>query len=103
MEDKTKIIGFKNGTNVLEVFNIQNKSVETSIMLDTKISGFNIFYKDNILLLMTDLKIYIFNAKTISIIQQINIKKIVNQLKVINLFMEKFYQKIQLVLYIMEI
>jgi len=103
MEDKTKLIGFKNGTNVLEVFNIQNKSVETSIMLDTKISGFNIFYKDNIILLMTDLRIYIFNAKTISIIQQINIKKNCKLTESINLFMEKFYQKIQLVLYIVEI
>jgi len=77
LEDKTKLIGIKEGSNLLEVFNIQNGCVETSIKLDQEISNFycNFFYKDNILLLITDLEIYIFNSKTFSIIQQINFRK----------------------------
>ena len=71
MEDKAKIIGIKNGHNLLEIYNIQNEFVETAIKLDTKITNYNIFSKEDILLLVTDLTIYIFNAKTFSIIQKI--------------------------------
>jgi len=64
LEDKTKLIGIKEGTKFLEVFNIQNGCVETSIKLDTRIYDCKILNKNNILLLITDLKIYIFNSKT---------------------------------------
>jgi len=74
LEDKSKLIGIKKGNNLLETFNIQNGSVETSIKLDTNINHFNIFYKDNILLLISDFEVYIFNSKTFSIMQKINIK-----------------------------
>ena len=36
LEDKTRFIGVREGDNLLEVFNIQNKSVETSIKLSFK-------------------------------------------------------------------
>ena len=38
-------------------------------------NNFNIFLKDGILLLITDLEIYIFNSQLFSIIQQIKLKK----------------------------
>ena len=75
LEDNTKLIGIKEGTNLLEVFNIQNKSVETSIKIDTKINDYIILYKENIILLITDLEIYIFNSKTFSIMQKINLNQ----------------------------
>jgi len=75
LENKTKLIGIKKDSNLLEVFNIQNKSVETSIKLDSKVRKFKIFLKDNILLLITNLEIYIFNSKTFSIIQSIKLKE----------------------------
>lgn len=75
LEDKTKIVGIKSGSNILEVYNIQNESIETTIKLDTNISNYNIFLKDDILLLVTNLKIYIFNPKTFSIVQNIHLQK----------------------------
>ena len=74
MEDKTKLVGIKKDGNLLEVYNIQNESVETSIKLDFKETNINFSLKDNILLLITDLEIYIFNSKSFSIIQQIKLK-----------------------------
>ena len=75
LEDKTKFIGIKEDSNLLEVFNIQNKFVETSIKLSVKVSNFKFFLKDNILILLTDIEIYIFNSKTFSIIQKIKLKE----------------------------
>jgi len=75
LEDKTKLIGIKEGSDLLEVFNIQNGCVETSIKLDSKIRNCNIFYKDNLLLLITDLEIYLFNSKTFSIMQKIKLNQ----------------------------
>ena len=75
LEDKSKLIGIKKGSSFLEVFNIQNGSIETSIKLDINIDNFNIFYKDNLLLLISDLEVYIFNSKTFTIMQQITLEK----------------------------
>ena len=74
LEDKTKLVGIKKDDNLLEVYNIQNESVETSIKLDFKETNINFSLKDNILLLITDSEIYIFNSKSFSIIQQIKLK-----------------------------
>jgi len=71
LEDKTKLVGIKEGDNLLEIFNIEYKFVETAIKLDSNVSNFNIFLKDDILLLITDIEIYIFNSKTFSLIQKI--------------------------------
>ena len=75
LEDKTRLVGIRKDENLLEIFNIQNETIETSIKLDSKISNFNIFSKDGMLLLITDLEIYIFNSKSFSIIQQIKLKE----------------------------
>ena len=75
MEDKTKIVGIKNDSNLLEIYNLQNESVEATIKLDTKVKNYNIFLKDDILLLVTNLKIYIINPKTFSIVQIINLQQ----------------------------
>ena len=48
LEDRTKLIGIKKDSNLLEVFNIPNNSVETLIKLDSKLSKHKIFVKDNI-------------------------------------------------------
>ena len=71
LEDKTRIVGVREGDNLLEVFNIQNKSVETSIKLDLKGRNYNFFLKDNILLLISKKNLYIINSKTFSILQTI--------------------------------
>jgi len=74
LEDKTKIVGIENGSNILEIYNIQNESVETRIELDTSVSYYNnIILDENMILLVTDLKIYIINPKTFSIIQKIKL------------------------------
>ena len=75
LEDKTKIVGIESDGNLLEVYNIQNQSVEAAIKLDNKVRNYNIFLKENMILLITNLKIYIINSKTFSIIQKINLKK----------------------------
>ena len=74
LEDKTKLVGIKEGDNLLEIFNIQNQTVETSFKLDLKVSDCNIFLKYDILLLINDSEIYIFNTKTFSFIQKIKSK-----------------------------
>jgi len=71
LEDKTKIVGIKDDSNLLEVYNIQNESVETTIKIDAKMNNYNIFLKECILLLVTNAKIYIINPKTFSITQEI--------------------------------
>ena len=68
MEEKTKLVGIKKDDNLLEVYNIQNESVETSIKLDFKETNINFSLKDDILLLITVFEIYIFNSKSFSII-----------------------------------
>ena len=52
LEDKTRLVGINEKENLLEVFNIQNETVETSIKLDSNVSNSNIFLKDDILLLI---------------------------------------------------
>ena len=74
LENKTKIVGIENGSNILEVYNIQNESVEATIELDTSVTYYNnIILKENMILLATNLKIYIINPKSFSIIQKINL------------------------------
>ena len=75
LEDKTKIVGIKNNSNLLEIYNIQNESVEATIKLDTQVNNYNIFLKDDILLLVTNLIIYIINPKAFSIMQKINLQQ----------------------------
>ena len=75
LEDKNKLVGVREEDNLLEVFNIKNKSVETSIKLDFNESHFNIFLKDNILLLISKKNIFIINSKTFSIVQDIKLEK----------------------------
>jgi hypothetical protein len=104
LEDKTKIVGIKNRSNLLEVYNIQNESVETAIKLDTYVTNYNIFLKEDLLLLVTDLNIYLINPKTFSIEQQIYLKRNKSISNDVHEFiMEIFYQRILLELYMREI
>jgi len=58
----------------LEIYSIQNEFVEAKIELDTYVTYYNnIILKENMILLVTNLEIYIINPKTFSIIQKINL------------------------------
>jgi len=75
LEDKTKIVGIKKDPNLLEVYNIQNECVETTIKLDTYLANYNNFLKEDILLLVIDIKIYLINPKIFSIEQTIYLQR----------------------------
>ena len=65
----------KNEKNLAEVYNIHNKIVETSMKFVLKQKKFKIVLKDNIMLLISDLDIYILNSKTLGFIQNIKLRE----------------------------
>lgn len=75
LEDNNRIFGMKTEKNLAEVYNIHNKIVETSMKLGLKQKKFKIVLKDNIMLLISDLEIYILNSKTLGFIQNIKHRK----------------------------
>ena len=74
--DKERILGIKNNENndVLEVYNIINKKVETSIKLNSEDTKYNILYKNNMILIMNSTNIYILDPNKFIIIQEIKLK-----------------------------
>ena len=74
--DKYKIIGMKINKNdcSLDIYNIKNKSVETSIKLTSIDKNYKMYYKDNIILVMNDLQIYIIDQNKLTIMQEIKLK-----------------------------
>ena len=78
--DKYKIIGItidENDENYdcsLDVYNIKNENVETSIKLCSIDDNYKLYYKDNIILAMNDLQIYIIDSNNFTIIQEIKLK-----------------------------
>lgn len=71
--EKNKLLGIDIQKNSLEIYNIDNKAVETLIKFNSKNNNYNIFYKNNmnLILAMTDLNIYIIDSKNLTIIQEI--------------------------------
>ena len=62
LEGGNKILGTKNN-NILEIYNIKNKKIETQINLDQNVKVFDISQKGDLILVMTKKQFYLFNSK----------------------------------------
>ena len=72
--NKNRLIGIDNNQGSLEIYNIQNKIVESSIRLDLDGRHSRFLLKDNLIIIMTCLEIYFLNSKNLTIIQKIILK-----------------------------
>ena len=73
LREKNKIIGLKN-KKTLDIYNIQNNTIESSIRFEDYIN--DIFIKFNFILVLAFDGIYILNSKNLSILQKIKIEDI---------------------------
>ena len=73
--NKNKILGINELDNSLEMFNLKNKKVESSMKLNITESKTRIFYKNNLIFVMTKIEIYIIDPRTFNVIQNIFLKK----------------------------
>jgi hypothetical protein len=62
--------------DILEIYNIKNKKIETSIRLDTSSEICNISLKDKLILILTSHELYIINSELFTIIQKIELEYI---------------------------
>ena len=69
--NKNRLIGIDNNKGSLEIYNIQNKIVESSIRLDLNGNKSRFLLKDNLIIIMTYSEIYFLNSKNLTIIQKI--------------------------------
>lgn len=70
--DNIRIIGIKKEDFKLQVYNIKDKQLMTSIKLNLK-KIINLIYQNNLIFVMNELAIYIINPDKISIIQSIKL------------------------------
>ena len=77
--DKNRYIGLNLYENQLEIFNLPDTKVETIIKLNIKGNkNENLFIKDDLILVITNLEFYILNSKTFNIITK---RKLKNHIK----------------------
>ena len=69
--NKNRLIGIDNNKGSLEIYNIQNKIVESSIRLGLNGNKSRFLLKDNLIIIMTYSEIYFLNSKNLTIIQKI--------------------------------